>query len=73
MTSLAAYREGVRHLRLSIHRLEESQIAGDPRRGQTKHGGVVIEGDLKHRVFRLPTEREKRKKKHLNYHGSKSI
>lgn len=57
MTSLAAYREGVRHLRLSIHRLEESQVAGDPRRGQAKDGAVVVEGDLQHRVFRLPTER----------------
>lgn len=57
MTSPAAYREGVRHLRLSIHRLEESQVAGDPRRGQAEDGAVVVEGDLQHRVFRLPTER----------------
>lgn len=57
MTRPAAYREGVRHLRLSIHRLEESQVAGDPRWGQAKDGAVVVEGDLQHRVFRLPTER----------------
>lgn len=57
MISLAAYREGVRHLRLSIYRLEESQVACDPRRGQAKDGTIVIEGDLQHWVFRLPTER----------------
>lgn len=54
---LATYCESVRHLRLSVHRLEESQVAGDPRRGQAKDGAIVIKGDLQHRVFRLPRER----------------
>lgn len=57
ITSSAAYREGVRHLRLSIHRLEESQVAGNPRWGQAEDGAVVVEGDLQHRVFCLSTER----------------
>lgn len=56
MISPAAYREGVRHLCLSIHRLEESQVAGDPPRGQAEDGAIVIEGDLQQRVFRLSTE-----------------
>lgn len=57
MTSLVAYREGVRHLRLTIHRLEESQVAGDPSRGQAEDGAIVIEGDLQQRVFCLSMEK----------------
>lgn len=52
-----AYRESVGHLLLPVHRFEEPQVADYPSWGQAEDRGVVIQGNLHHGVFRLPTER----------------
>lgn len=62
MPSRTAYRKGVRHLRLSIHRLEESQVTGDPCRGQTEDGAIVIEGDFQNWVLGLSTKERERER-----------
>lgn len=56
-TGSETYPESVGHLRLPVHRFEEPQVADYPSWGQAKERGVVIQGNLYHGVFRLPTER----------------
>lgn len=48
-----AYREGVGHLLLSVHRFEQSEVAGDPGRGYGKDGAEVIQSHRHQRVFTL--------------------
>lgn len=52
-----AYRESIGHLLLPVHRFEKPQVADYPSWGQGEDRGVVIQGNLHHGVFRLPTER----------------
>lgn len=50
------YRKCVSHLLLPVHRCNQSQVAHDAGRGHTKHCGVLLQGNLHHRVFRLARE-----------------
>lgn len=50
---LQTHRESIGHLRLSIHRLEELQVADYPSWGQAEDQVVVIQGNRHQRVFRL--------------------
>ena len=56
-TESEAYRERIGHLLLAVHRFDELQVADYPSWGQAEDRGVVIQGNLHHGVFRLPTER----------------
>lgn len=68
---LESYRKCISHLFLPIHRCNQFQVAYDASWGHTKYCGVVVEGNLHHRVFRLAREAFffQKERGEMCYHG----